>query len=142
MKNLKRLTAFIVVCLALVPAGAWAESVRLERLNLMFEGNESGAAYVRHCLKGQASAQFTKNTILTTEYLLKEMKVAYPVLSNDQAIEALAKRQAQMKGPLDGFYKKNGCNTTQAQAAQRHFNTFNTMPTAEMTDFLAHIENK
>lgn len=142
---MKKYAAFVMGCLLLMPGLACAESVRMERLNLMFEGNESGAAYVRHCMRGQpakASAQFMKNTILTTEYLLKEMQVEYPTLSNDQAIEALGKKQAQMKGPFDDFYKKQGCKTTQAQAAQRHFNTFNTMSTSEMTEFLAHIENK
>lgn len=138
-----------IMALALVPAAiptaAQADPVRLERLNLMFEGNESGAAYVRHCLKGKpakASAVFLKNTILTTEALMHEMQVEYPALSNDQTIEALGKKQTQMTGPLNDFYKKNGCKTQQAQAAKRHFTMFNKMPPAEMQAFLDNIENE
>lgn len=128
-----------------MPVTAKADQVRLERLNLMFEGNESGAAYARHCLKGKpakASALFMKNTILTTESLLKEMQVEYPALSNNQAIEVLGKKQAEMKGPLDSFYSKNGCKTKQAEAAKKHFTMFNTMPEGEMQAFLDNIENE
>jgi hypothetical protein len=137
----------LILCLMMMafPAAAKADAVRLERLNLIFEGNESGSAYVRHCMKGQpgkASTQFVKNMILTTESLMKEMQVEYPALTNDQTIEALGKKQTQMKGPLDDFYKKNGCKTKQAIAAKKHFTTFNTMSEADMQGFLDNIENE
>lgn len=136
----------LVLSFVLLSSGfAHADPVRFERLNTMFEGNESGAAYVRHCLKGKsgkASAGFLKNTILTTESLMKEMQAEYPALTNDQTIEALGKKQTDMKGPLDDFYKKNGCQTSQAKAAKKHFMMFNAMPAAEMQAFLDNIENE
>lgn len=142
---MKKYALLTMIGLMLAPAAAQADPVRLERLNLMFEGNESGAAYVRHCMKGQpakASSGFLKNTILTTEALLHEMQAEYPALSNNRAIEALGKKQMEMKGPLDSFYKKNGCKTKQAQAAKKHFTMFNAMPEGEMQAFLDNIENE
>lgn len=129
---------------ALVPS-AKADQLRLERLNLIFEGNESGAAFIRHCMKGKpakASATFTKNSILATEALLHEMQAEYPELSNNQAIETLTRKQSEMRGPLDDFYAKNGCKTKQAIAAHKHFKTFNEWPADKMQGFLDNIENE
>lgn len=137
--------AFVLSFVLMSSSFAYADPVRMERLNLMFEGNESGSAYIRHCIKGKTgkvTAVFVKNTILTTESLMMEMQEEYPQLTNDQAIEVLGKKQTQMKGPLDDFYKKNGCQTSQAKAAKKHFTMFNTMPEAEMQAFLDNIENE
>lgn len=136
---------FILAVFCGAAGPAQADKVRLERLNIMFEGNESGAAFVRHCMKGKptkASAGFMNNTILTNESLLREMQAEFPALSNNQALEALAKKQDSMKGPLDSFYSKQGCKTKQAQAAFKHFKMFNEKPQEDMQAFLDNIENE
>lgn len=136
---------FILALFCATAGPAQADRVRLERLNIMFEGNESGAAFIRHCMKGKpakATATFVKNNILTTEALLHEMQAEYPALSNDQAIETLVRRQDELKRPLDDFYSKNGCKTKQAVAAQKHFKMFNEWPEGKMQAFLKNIENE
>lgn len=120
------------------------DNVRLERLNIIFEGNESASAWMRHCFKGGALAarQFLENSILSAEFFAQEMMNEYGQMTTDQALEVLSDKQTEMAGPLNDFYQKNGCNTKQARAAKNHFERFNNWAQDDFRAFLQNIENE
>lgn len=129
----------------ITPASAQnAENLRLERLNLMFEGNVSANAYIRHCHDESdiPTTAFKRNFDLTAGELAEAMTNNYEGLNVSKAVEALGQKQSEMRAALDQFYQQNGCDTSQAQAAERHFEMFNQYGEQQMQAFLDNIENE
>lgn len=146
IRSTQQLINKAVIILALIiglnaPAFAQADT-RLERLNLIFEGNLAGAVYVTHCDKNALTSYpvYIENARQTAEFLVAELMKQSPTPTQEQAIETLRNRQNQVVATLSDFYKKNGCETQQAGAAKKHFDLFNQMAAADMHDFLNNIE--
>lgn len=119
-------------------------SVRLERLNLMFEGNLSGAIYAMNCAPQPLSAYpgYIENARLTSQSLSAELLKLDKTLTPQKVAQSLSERQSQIITSISTFYKQNGCNTSQAQSAKKHFDMFSQKPSQEMRDFLGNIESR
>lgn len=142
---INRLHLGFVAFLVCVSAPALAQSdIRLERLNLIFEGNLSGAVYVTHCDTKPLTSYpiYVENAKLTTEALASELMKKDSRITQAQVAETLRARQNQITSTLGAFYQQNGCSTQQAAAAKKHFDTFNRKPRPDMVQFLATIENQ
>lgn len=111
---------------------------------MMFEGNLSGAVYAINCAPQPLSAYplYIENARLTSESLSAELISLNKSLTPEKIAQTLQERQNQLVTTIGDFYKKNGCNTSQAGFAKKHFDMFSQKPSQDMRDFLANIENR
>ncbi len=142
--------SILVLALLLVPGVAMAQpgeeqvSERLSRLNIMFDGNLSGAAWVKHCGEAPITEypNYIENAQATMLALAEEMMSMGMGLTPAQIEQVIRKKQADQEKALNAFYLKNGCESSQAAAAKKHFDMFNAMDMVKMQDFLGDIENR
>ncbi|MDB2682887.1 hypothetical protein N9Z27_01375 [Alphaproteobacteria bacterium] len=138
------LSTAIVLSLSMVPALAQV-SVRLERLQMIFDGNVYGAVFVKHCDKRPITDYpvYIENAQATMLALAEEMMVAgRGILTPEQIEKSIRERQRDGERAMDDFYKKNGCETKQAASAKKHFDMFNDTSPEQMDEFLADVENR
>lgn len=116
--------------------------LRLDRLNIMFDGNISGAVWAKHCHAKSLREypRYILNAKLTKQFLGEEISHLDKRITAAKIEETLQRKQRDAEKALNDFYTKMGCNTSQALAASKHFDLFKDKDPAEMKEFLIDIQ--